>query len=208
MILSPFTIAYDTREQLPFSFADIRIDRKKAFVMTQRRTLPTGDYSIIGYEENVCVERKSLADLYQTLGKGRERFLRELERMQTMDYSAVVIEATWQQIAYPTYDNPLFYSKMNPNAVIETIRQWEKKRFPKTEWIIAKNRHNAEMITFRLLLNYWKNTTTPLDTNDNDASKENNNSYVAGEQAGSLGDVECACKIRVDGIGHHRRQTE
>ena len=207
MILSPFTIAYDTREQLPFSFADIRIDRKKAFVMTQRRTLPTGDYSIIGYEENVCVERKSLADLYQTLGKGRERFLRELERMQTMDYSAVVIEASWQQISSPADDDPFWHSKMHPNSIIGTIVAYASQ-FPKTRWKAAGNRHNAETITFRLLLNYWKNTTTPLDTNDNDTSKENNNSYVAGEQAGSLGDVECACEIRVDGIGHHRRQTE
>ena len=155
MIISPFTIACDTREQLPFSFQNIRIDRRKAFVMTQRRTLPTGDYSIVGYEDKICVERKSLEDLYQTLGKGRERFLHELERMQIMDYSAVVIEASWQQISDPTNDNPFFYSKMHPNSVIGTIVACAGK-FPKIHWKAPGNRANAEKITFTILMNYHR----------------------------------------------------
>jgi len=68
MMIAPFTVAFDTREQLPFSFQQIHMDRKRAFVMTQKRTLQTGDYSIVGYEDRLCVERKSLEDLYHTLG--------------------------------------------------------------------------------------------------------------------------------------------
>jgi ERCC4-type nuclease len=165
MNIAPFTVAVDTREQLPFSFQDIRIDRKKAFVLTQKRTLPTGDYSIVGYEDRICVERKSLEDLYQTLGNGRERFVRELERMQDMEFSAVVVEASLGQVKDPTKDDPLFHSLMNPDAVLGTIIAFAGQ-FHKTRWKFAGNRTHAEKITFKLLLQYYvtKDETEPLDT--------------------------------------------
>jgi ERCC4-type nuclease len=166
MIIAPFTVAVDTREQLPFSFQDIRIDRKKAFVLTQKRTLSTGDYSIVNYENRICVERKSLEDLYQTLGNGRERFVRELERMQEMEYSAVVVEASLTQVKDPSKENPLWYSQMNPAAVLGTIIKFAGQ-FHKTRWKFAGNRTNAEKITFKLLLQYYhaiKNETESFDT--------------------------------------------
>ena len=188
MIISPFTIAYDTREQLPFSFQNVRIDRKKAFVMTQRRTLPTGDYSIVGLEDKICIERKSLPDLYQTLGKGRECFMSELKRMQMMDYSAVVIEASWQQVSNPTDDDPFFHSKMHPNSIIGTIVACAGQ-FPKTEWKAPGNRQAAEAKTFRLLLKFWQHHTS-FCKHDTDATKENNFSNDAGEQAANFECVE------------------
>jgi len=154
MIIAPFTVAVDTREQLPFSFQDIRIDRKKAFVLTQKHLLKTGDYSIVGYTDRICVERKSLEDLYQTLGNGRERFIRELERMQEMEYSAVVVEASLGQVKDPTKDNPLWFSQMNPDSVLGSIIKFAGQ-FYKTQWKFAGNRANAEKVTFKLLLQYY-----------------------------------------------------
>ena len=188
MIVSPFTIAFDTREQLPFAFQNMRIDRKKTFVLTQRVTLQTGDYSIIGYEDKICVERKSLEDLYQTLGKGRERFIRELERMQDFERSLIVIEASYSQILKPTDKDPLFYSMMHPEAVIGSIVAFAGQ-FPKTRWKPADNRRNAEQETFRFLLKFWQNATNPLTdshyTEENDSIEYTN---VPGEQATS---AEC-----------------
>ena len=166
MMIAPFTIAVDTREQLPFSFQGIRIDRKKAFVLTQRRTLPTGDYGIVGYENRIGIERKSLEDLYQTLGTGRERFVRELERMQDMDFSAVVVEASLGQVKDPKKDDPLWHSQMNPDSVLGTIIAFAGQ-YHKTRWKFAGNRANAEKITFKLLLQYYhaiKDETEPFDT--------------------------------------------
>ena len=165
MIIAPFTVAVDTREQLPFPFQDLRIDRKKAFVLTQRRTLSTGDYSIVGFEDKICVERKSLEDLYQTLGNGRERFIKELERMQDMEYSAVVVEASLGQVKEPSKENPLWFSQMNPDSVLGTIIAFAGQ-FHKTRWKFAGNRTNAEKITFKLLLQYYhavKNKTESFD---------------------------------------------
>ena len=149
--------------------------------MTQRRTLPTGDYSIVGYENKTCIERKSLEDLYQTLGKGRERFIRELERMQTMDYSAVVIESSWINISNPTNNNPFFHSKMHPNAIIGTIVSCAD-RFPKTDWKAVGNRQNAETVTFQLLFNYW--------TNGTDTKTKQDIADDAGEQEAGFGLAE------------------
>ena len=80
------TIVVDTREQEPLSF-------DPAIASVERRALPAGDYSLVGLEERVAVERKSLDDLVSTVIRGRRRFARELERLQTYDAACVVVEA-------------------------------------------------------------------------------------------------------------------
>ncbi len=127
--IAPFTIIVDTREQLPYRFEDVRINRKKSFVWAKTKTLSTGDYSIAGFENKICVERKSLVDLYGTLGTGRGRFEREFERMQEMDTALVVIEATWKEIAFPNVnddgtENFNWNSSLSPNSVLGTMFSW------------------------------------------------------------------------------------
>lgn len=97
--ICPFTILVDSREGLPFQFKNFKCDsdfsNKPLVINTEVATLKTGDYSIKGYEENgICCERKSLPDLYGTLGSGRERFIREFDRMREFDFSIVVIESS------------------------------------------------------------------------------------------------------------------
>jgi ERCC4-type nuclease len=154
-MLVPFTIAVDTREQLPYQFDEVRINRRKVFVWTSIKTLHTGDYSIVGYENKVCVERKTLEDLYYTLIHGRERFVRELERMQEFDRSMIVIEADWGQILQPIDDNPAFRSEAHPHSIIGTIVAFAG-RYPLTRWNAALDRKNAQKVTFDFLYNYYK----------------------------------------------------
>jgi hypothetical protein len=101
-ITAPFTVVFDTREQLPFAFAGLTADSAQGGgpleVRTQRGTLGQGDYSILGFETAVAVERKSIADLFGTLGKGRRRFTAELERLSSYEFAAVVIEGDWRDI--------------------------------------------------------------------------------------------------------------
>ena len=185
MIVCPFSIAVDTREQLPYTFQNMRIDRKKAFVITQRCTLSTGDYSIIGLERKVCVERKSLRDLFGTLGRERERFMQELARAESYDYSAVIIEGSWQQIANPVENDPLFYSRAHPNSIIGTIVSFARK-FPKTRWKAAGNRANAEKTTFDILLNFYKQHVT--DENEIHAGNTGTDNQPTGLEIG----IPCA----------------
>ncbi|MEO2013096.1 MAG: ERCC4 domain-containing protein, partial [Fuerstiella sp.] len=64
----------DSREQLPYTLAPLT---------AEVGTLSTGDYGLAGeFSGLVCVERKSLGDFISSCTTGRERFDRELQRMQ------------------------------------------------------------------------------------------------------------------------------
>ena len=65
------TAISDSREQAPYDFSPMA---------TKRATLATGDYSIRGLEDLVCLERKALDDLTGCITHDRERFERELQR--------------------------------------------------------------------------------------------------------------------------------
>lgn len=82
------TIIQDTRESLPLDFTKFRgID-------VVRHGLKTGDYSIQNKEDEICFERKSVADLVGTLVSGHERFLREMERMKSFEEKYILVENT------------------------------------------------------------------------------------------------------------------
>lgn len=81
-------ITTDTREQLTLDFTKFR------GVSSVRGTLKTGDYSIQGYDDTICFERKSVQDLVSTLIGGHERFLREMERMRSFKAKYILIEHT------------------------------------------------------------------------------------------------------------------
>lgn len=157
---SPYVVVIDTREKTPFSFGGLRTDAKDGkrplAVRTVVRGLPTGDYSVEGLESQVAVERKSLADLYSTLSQGRERFERELERLDAMEYAAVVIESNWQTIL----TQPPSYSKLPPKNVFRSIIAFQQ-RYKKIHWWPADGRRLAEIITLRVLERFWKDRQFP-----------------------------------------------
>jgi ERCC4-type nuclease len=152
---SPYVILIDTREKTPFLFHGLKTDAKDGSrplnVKTVIRGMPSGDYSIEGMESQVAVERKSLQDLYNTLGQGRDRFERELERLNAMEYAAVVIEASWQQII----TEPPRYSKLPPKIVFRSIVSWQQ-RFTKIHWWPCEGKRLAEVVTLRILERFWR----------------------------------------------------
>ena len=89
------TVIVDTREQTPFEFSE--------GVAVVRRKLDTGDYSLQGLEAEVAFERKSLGDLVKTLIHAKKRFAAELERMQAIQYRAVVVEASVEDVMAHRY---------------------------------------------------------------------------------------------------------
>ena len=80
------TFITDSREQEPFSF-DSRL------VAVERRALPAGDYSVVGMEDMVAVERKTLDDFVSTVIHDRPRFRRELRKLAGYRAACVVVEA-------------------------------------------------------------------------------------------------------------------
>lgn len=79
-------IITDSREQLSLDFSKFRD------VESVRTKLDAGDYSIVGYENLISFERKSVQDLVGTLVGGHQRFLRELERMKNYKEKYILIE--------------------------------------------------------------------------------------------------------------------
>lgn len=88
-----FTIVRDTREQEGKGW-NFRASKNCAGVV--REKLDVGDYSIKGLENIVCIERKTIGDLWSTLGlqKNYERFLREWDRAKNHRMKYLIIEGT------------------------------------------------------------------------------------------------------------------
>ena len=151
--LLPFTIAIDTREQSPFAFSGFTTTEAKGSkpigIKAIRKTLATGDYSIEGMEDKVTIERKSTADLFSTLTSGRARFIRELERMASLQYSAVVIESDFLEIGKP---QP--FTSTNPFAILRTIQSFSVKY--SAHWFAMPGRRAAEEWTWQLLETFWR----------------------------------------------------
>lgn len=149
------TVVVDTREQLGYRFQGLRCDQADGggllTVPTARGTLASGDYSLRGYEDRVAVERKSLADLYGTIGQGRDRFERELARLAELDWAAVVVEATWPELV----TDPPPHTQLPPKAVFRSIVAW-MVRYPTVHWLACGPRRLAEVTTFRLLERFLK----------------------------------------------------
>lgn len=97
--ITPYVVIVDSREQSPFWFRGHRCGSKRQYremiVRTKVAGLPTGDYSLEGFEDRVTIERKSLSDAYGTFSHERERFERELLRMAKFENAAIVIESDW-----------------------------------------------------------------------------------------------------------------
>jgi ERCC4-type nuclease len=100
------TIIIDTREQEGYSF-DPRL------AATVRRALPAGDYSVVGLENTVAVERKSLDDFVSTVIHSRQRFRNELRKLAGYRAACVVVEGGVLDVLLHRYRGDA-----HPNAVV------------------------------------------------------------------------------------------
>lgn len=148
-------VVIDTREQLGFTFEGLRCDEADGggplTVPTVRGTLASGDYSLLGFETRVAVERKSAADLYGTIGQGRDRFERELERLAAFDFAAVVVEAGLLELV----TDPPPHTQLPPKIVVRSVIAWQQ-RYQRVHWTFAGCRRLAEAWTFRTLERYLR----------------------------------------------------
>ena len=140
-------IVVDDREKLPYSFPAMDVEQTR---------LDVGDYSIKGFDDVFAVERKSLDDLARSVGTDRKRFEAEIERAQSLDNFAVVIEAT-KTDAY----KGRYYSKIHPNAVMGTVKKWPLK-YGRLDFVWASDREGAKQETLRLLDKWYIHAGTDL----------------------------------------------
>lgn len=130
-------ILIDSREQQPYAFE----------TESETARLPTGDYSLEGGKDLIAIERKSVDDLISCLTSGRERFERELYRSRSLDYFALVIEASLSDLS-----NGRYRSEMLPKAAIQSLLAFSI-RYGLPVFFVENRRYGAR-VTESLLLKY------------------------------------------------------
>lgn len=146
------TILVDSREQAPWGFFGYKD------VVTEKTTLQTGDYSLAGFEKEIVIERKSLPDLIDCLGRSRDRFVRELDRARAYPSFAVIVEASWQQIAGGGYE----HSNLNPVAACASIHAFVSRwNIP---FLFVGNRINGEAFAHGYFLQFLRAKQRDLET--------------------------------------------
>ncbi len=128
------TAVVDTREQRPLNLDPLR---------TVQGTLPTADYSLLGLEHHVVIERKSLPDLLSSIGRDRNRFDREVQRLLAYPVRCLVVESTWAEIEAGRWS-----SKVTASAALGSLLGWVARGLP---IIMAGTHERAGRYASRLL---------------------------------------------------------
>jgi ERCC4-type nuclease len=91
-----FILLQDTREQKPLYSIGSGNEVEGMEVATA--TLACGDYSVKGFENKFCIERKQISDFYTYIGKERDRTTHKMEQFREMvsrgGWVGLVVEAT------------------------------------------------------------------------------------------------------------------
>lgn len=116
------TVIVDTREQDPLNFANFG----NWVAGEQRGTLPVADYSIVGMEGILAMERKSLNDLVVTLMHNRERFFAMCEKLSKYPYRCILVEASYEDVKSP-YSFGCLGIVAHPNGVSGSLDAVEAK---------------------------------------------------------------------------------
>ena len=126
-------VVIDTREQKPWAFENSEV-----------KTLKTGDYSIVNYEDVIGVERKSLADFVGSIGKNRKRFMAEMERASKIRHFCVIVEGSYFDLFTGNYRSKL----LPQSAVGSAIGIMARFGIPV---IMAETRKQAEQLCRKFL---------------------------------------------------------
>ena len=139
-----FVIVEDTREQNGL------FSRKppKGLTIT-RRKLDVGDYSILGFENSITIERKNVTDLYMSLGKERDNFSRRIEKMAGMERAYLLVEGNEDDVLS---FQP--FSQLHPNVVRSSLASIEVKTPVKVHFGFP--RREAERWVIDILLRFYK----------------------------------------------------
>lgn len=104
-----FEVIIDTREQFPLAFSSSKISN----VVTKK--LDTGDYSIVGLEDKLSIERKgSVTEFYGNVTQ--KRFWNEMERMKNYKYRFIVFEFSVSDVEMFPYNAKL------PKSVLSKLK--------------------------------------------------------------------------------------
>lgn len=134
-------IVIDTREQKGWTFNPKQVD-------VVRRALWAGDYSVVGLEREIAIERKSLGDFVQTVIHDWLRFRKELIRLSGYQLAVIAVEATVLQVEHHEYE-----SEASPASVLGRANSIVVDHGIPVMW--WGNRITAANLAHQMLLMAW-----------------------------------------------------
>ncbi len=142
-----FTVIVDTREKQPWELNSARV------LGREFRKLDTGDYTVEGLEDKLCIDRK--ANVNEIAGNITQvRFKKELVRIKEFPHAFLILEASAQDVLdYPHSSNLppkiLKKIKINGNFLMRCLNRMQIKY--NFNIIYAGNRENAQRIAVNLM---------------------------------------------------------
>ncbi len=126
-----FSVIQDSREQAGL-FLKYRgtgwlpsIKKKYPGLIVTKETLTDGDYTIKGFKDVFCIERKS-SDIYAYVARDRAKTIKKMERffnmVQNEGFVGLVIEAYEADLLLPAE-----FTKVTPEQVRQALVSWEVK---------------------------------------------------------------------------------
>jgi len=93
-----FTIIRDSREQNGYTFEPYDNGKWKCTGCIEKK-LETGDYTLEGLEDHLCIERKaSTGEMAVNFGKDKTRFMEEIDRMRYYEHKYLVLEFSFNDL--------------------------------------------------------------------------------------------------------------
>lgn len=136
-----FIAVIDTNEQIP-------LDLAKHGLEVVNKKLLWGDYSLVGLEKLVALERKSIDDFTACCGNERGRFEKEILALRGYPVKAVICEFKFSDVLGHRYR-----SKIEPASVIGSIERWMISGIP---FIMAETPAGAAWIVAGILKKVWQ----------------------------------------------------
>lgn len=110
-------VVVDTREQKPL------FKRIPPGLTIVSKALKDGDYSIVGFEDRFCIERKEMSDFYGYIGNERTKTVAKMERFAEMvkadGFVMLAIEAAEEDVLFG-YE----YSRLSPEVARQAINSF------------------------------------------------------------------------------------
>jgi len=141
-----YTVIKDTREKEGYFFK--KYDKCSGMVV---ETMKTGDYTIKGLEDVLCIERKaSVEEIANNLGKKKSAFLSEMERMQEFKYPFMVLEFSMEDLLkFPENSkipkNKLRQVRITGKYLLKSLVEFQL--WYNTKIIFCGNKYNSFLVT-------------------------------------------------------------
>jgi ERCC4-type nuclease len=113
--------------------------------------MATGDYSLMGFQDRLTIERKSIGDFLGSITADRQRFEREFERMAKFEFAAVVVEGQLSDVL----EHARTKTRIKTDSILGTINSWMIRYG--VHFYFAMGRRHAEIETLQLLYQFWRN---------------------------------------------------